>query len=178
MARERGIHVRGFKKGPDYIDAAWLRWASGDKARNLDTFLMGFDKPVYSFGRHAVSGGLNVTEGNRGLHDGSNAQGTHSTAELAKTLRAPVILVLTATKVTRTAAAFVLGCQHMDPDVSIAGVVLNKVSTRRHERVLQESIESVCKVPVVGCLPRANSDKLLPGRHLGLVTAGGAPAHR
>ncbi len=159
-----------FKKGPDYIDAAWLEWASGRPARNLDTYLMGFEKPVWSFARHALPDGLNVIEGNRGLFDGSDAQGTHSTAELAKTLRAPVLLVLNATKVTRTAAAFVLGCQYLDPKLAIAGVVLNRVATSRQETVLREAIEAASGVPVVGVLPRAKGDKLLPGRHLGLVT--------
>ncbi len=159
-----------FKKGPDYIDASWLRWASGRPARNLDTYLMGFDRPVWSFARHAVPAGLNVVEGNRGLFDGSDPQGTHSTAELAKTLRAPVLLVLNATKVTRTVAAFVLGCQYLDPKLSIAGAVLNRVATSRQERVLREAIESASGVPVVGVLPRAKSTAILPGRHLGLIT--------
>lgn len=168
--QDRGVSVRAFKKGPDYIDAAWLTWASGHPARNLDTFMMGFDKAAWSFARHAVAGGLNVVEGNRGLYDGSDPQGTHSTAEVAKILRAPVVLALNATKVTRTAAASVLGCQKLDPDVQIAGVVLNRIATARQERVMREAIESVCGVPVLGVLPKVKSDKLLPGRHLGLVT--------
>lgn len=170
LARERNLPVRAFKKGPDYIDAAWLRWASGHPARNLDTYLMGFDKPVWSFGRHAAPQGLNVIEGNRGLFDGADSQGTHSTAALAKALQAPVILVLTATKVTRTVAACVVGCQMMDPRVQIAGVVLNRIATGRHERVMREAIESQCEVPVIGILPKAPAENLLPGRHLGLVT--------
>jgi len=168
-AAARGIEVRGFKKGPDYIDAAWLTWASGHPARNLDTYLMGFERPAWSFASHA-SAGWNVIEGNRGLFDGADSEGTHSTAELAKLLRAPVVLVLKATKVTRTAAAYVLGCQKLDPDLHIAGVVLNRVATARHERVVQEAIESACGVPVLGALPRLRTGKLLPGRHLGLVT--------
>jgi cobyrinic acid a,c-diamide synthase len=100
----RGLPVRAFKKGPDYIDAAWLEWASGKPARNLDTFLMGFEQAVSSFAWHSNSLGLNLIEGNRGLFDGLDARGTHSTAELAKALRAPVVLVIDATKVTRTAA--------------------------------------------------------------------------
>lgn len=170
LAREQGLPVCAFKKGPDYIDTAWLRWASGRLARNLDTCLMGFEKPAQSFACHAVADGLNVIEGNRGLFDGSDPRGTHSTAELAKLLRAPVLLVVTATKVTRTAAAFVVGCQYLDPRTHIAGVVLNKVANARQERILREAIESASGVPVVGVLPRAAKEKLLPGRHLGLVT--------
>jgi cobyrinic acid a,c-diamide synthase len=169
-AREAGMPVRAFKKGPDYIDAAWLTWASRHPARNLDTYLMGFQRAASSFLWHAVPGGFNLVEGNRGLYDGSDARGTHSTAELAKTLQAPVVLVLNATKVTRTAAAYVLGCQRLDPEVRIAAVVLNRVAGPRHESVLREAIESACGIPVLGALPKVPTDTLLPGRHLGLVT--------
>jgi cobyrinic acid a,c-diamide synthase len=170
LARQAHLEVAAFKKGPDYIDAAWLAWASGRSARNLDTFLMGFPKAVGSFALHALPGGLNLIEGNRGLYDGSDARGTHSTAELAKALGTPVLLVVNATKVTRTLAALVLGCQKLDPEVPMAGVILNQVSGTRHERVLREAIESVTGLPVLGVLPRADTDALLPGRHLGLVT--------
>lgn len=170
LAREAHIKVAAFKKGPDYVDAAWLTWACGLPARNLDTFLMGFPKAVGSFALHALASGFNIVEGNRGLYDGSDAHGTHSTAELAKALASPVLLVVNATKVTRTLAALVLGCQKLDPEVQIAGVILNQVSGARHERVLREAVESVSGVPVMGVLPRASSDALLPGRHLGLVT--------
>ncbi len=170
MAREKGLEAAAFKKGPDYIDAAWLRWASGSAARNLDSYLMGFEVVKESFSRHAASSGMNVIEGNRGLYDGFDAKGTHSTAELAKALGAPVLLVLNATKVTRTAAAMVLGCQRLDPGVRFAGVVLNQVSGKRHERVIRQAIEESCGLKVLGALPRGSGDMLLPGRHLGLVT--------
>jgi cobyrinic acid a,c-diamide synthase len=169
-AGRRGIPVRAFKKGPDYIDSAWLEWASQKPARNLDTYLMGFERVADSFASNAVPGGLNLVEGNRGLYDGADARGTHSTAELAKALQSPVVLVVNATKVTRTAAALVLGCQRMDPDVRIAGVVVNQVGGARHERIVRESIESVCGIPVLGAIPRAGGGMLLPTRHLGLVT--------
>jgi cobyrinic acid a,c-diamide synthase len=168
--RKRGVPTRAFKKGPDYIDAAWLSWASDRPARNLDTFLMGFDTAATSFLSHAQPSGFNVIEGNRGLFDGVDAEGTHSTAALAKTLQAPVLLVLNATKVTRTAAAWVLGSQKLDPAVHIVGVVLNRVNGARHEKMLRDSIESTCGIPVVGALPVVESDILLPERHLGLVT--------
>jgi cobyrinic acid a,c-diamide synthase len=169
-ARRRGIPAQAFKKGPDYIDSAWLQWASHKPARNLDTYLMGFARAVDSFASNAVPGGFNVVEGNRGLYDGADARGTHSTAELAKALQAMVVLVVNATKVTRTSAALVLGCQRLDPDVRIAGVVLNQVSGARHERIVREAIESVCGIPVLGVVPRAGASVLLPARHLGLVT--------
>ncbi len=177
LAREKGLKPSAFKKGPDYIDAAWLTWACGTAARNLDTFLMGFNGARTSFFRHA-SPDLSVIEGNRGLYDGSDARGTHSTAELAKALGAPVLLVLNGTKVTRTAAALVLGCQKMDPGVSFAGVLLNQVSGARHARVIRQAVEETTGLPVLGVLPRAQSGNLLPGRHLGLVTPSEHPRIR
>jgi cobyrinic acid a,c-diamide synthase len=188
-ARERGLDVRGFKKGPDYIDASWIAWASGAPARNLDTFLTGPAEAARSFARHAArprghdAGAVNVIEGNRGVFDGVDAAGTHSTAALARLLEAPVVLVLNARKVTATAAAPVRGCQAIDPALRIAGVVLNEVSGARHAGVAREAIERACGVPVLGVIPRLEHPGLLPGRHLGLVppaehgaTAGAAGA--
>lgn len=168
LLRRAGIEVRAFKKGPDYIDAAWLTWASCHTARNLDTYLMGAERVLDSFTRHAAPGGVNLVEGNRGIFDGFDAAGTHSTAVLARCLLAPVILVVNATKVTRTAAAFVLGCQKLDPAVAIRGVILNNVSGERHLEVMRSAIEATCSIPVVGAVPKAKND-LLPERHLGLV---------
>lgn len=176
MARRAGVPVRGFKKGPDYIDAGWLTWACGHRARNLDTFLMGFPGAVSSFVRNASRRGLNVIEGNRGLYDGFDAQGTHSTAELAKAIQAPVLLVVDATKSTRTVAACVLGCLKLDESVRIGGVILNRVSKGRHEQVIRNAIEADCGVPVLGAIPRFSDAGLLPSRHLGLVTVDEHPA--
>ena len=168
-ARRLGRQVRAFKKGPDYIDAAWLTWASGSPARNLDTYLMGFDKAAGSFVSNAVSDGLNVVEGNRGVFDGMDVAGTHSSAALAKALAAPVLLVLNVTKVTRTAAAYVLGAQKLDPELNIAGLVLNYVNGRRHEQIVRDAIASVCDIPVVGAVPRLDAACLVSERHLGLI---------
>lgn len=168
LLQRAGIEVRAFKKGPDYIDTSWLAWASSHTARNLDTYLMGPKRVLESFTRHAVPEGINLVEGNRGLFDGFDAAGTHSTAALARCLSAPVILVVNASKVTRTAAAFVLGCQTLDPDLAIRGVVLNNVSGDRHRDVLRSAIESACSIPVVGTLPHVKNG-LLSERRLGLV---------
>jgi cobyrinic acid a,c-diamide synthase len=168
-ARRHGRQVSAFKKGPDYIDAAWLSWAAGRPARNLDTFLMSSAGAVAAFAAHAEPDALNLIEGNRGLYDGFDAQGTHSTAELAKALKAPVVLVVDATKVTRTAAAMVLGCQRLDPGVNIVAVILDQVSGPRHERVSRQAIEASCGIPVLGAIPRIPADSVLPERHLGLV---------
>lgn len=168
LLRHAGFEVRAFKKGPDYIDPAWLTWASGHPARNLDTYLMGSDAVCGLFAQYSVSDGINVIEGNRGLFDGFDAAGTHSSAALAKVLAAPVVLVLDAAKMTRTAAAVVLGCQNLDPRLSMRGVILNNVNGARHEQVLRAAIESACRIPVVGALPRGTANPL-PERHLGLV---------
>ncbi|HEY3384668.1 MAG TPA: cobyrinate a,c-diamide synthase [Vicinamibacterales bacterium] len=183
-ARAAGCRVRAFKKGPDYIDAAWLRWASDDVVRNLDTFLMGTAGAVASFFRHALDGrsasaardeALNLIEGNRGLFDGADVAGTDSTAVLAKALAAPVVLVLNVRKMTRTAAACVRGCQALDPDLALAGVILNQVAGERHESVVRQAIERECGIPVLGAIPRLD-DARLPGRHLGLITPAEHPA--
>ena len=168
-ARRLGRQVRAFKKGPDYIDAAWLTWAAGSPARNLDTYLMGFSTAAGSFARNAVAGGLNVVEGNRGVFDGMDVAGTHSSAALAKALRAPVLLVLNVTKVTRTAVAYILGAQKLDPELDIRGLVLNYVNGRRHEQIVRDAIASVCDIPVVGAVPRLDVAGLVAERHLGLV---------
>jgi cobyrinic acid a,c-diamide synthase len=167
--RRAGVPVRAFKKGPDYIDAAWLSWASGQPARNLDTYLMGGDTILSSFVDHGVTDGINVIEGARGLYDGFDVNGSHSSAVLSKHLKTPVVLVVNTAKVTRTAAAQVLGCQLLDPEVPIRGVILNNVNGRRHEQILRGSIESVCSIPVVGAIPKAVMGKPLPERHLGLI---------
>lgn len=169
LLRRAGIDVRAFKKGPDYIDAAWLTWASSHAARNLDTYLMGSDRVRDSFVRNATTEGINLIEGNRGIFDGFDAEGTHSTAALARCLAAPVILVVNGQKVTRTAAAFVLGCQKLDPDAAIRGVILNNVSGERHRDVMRSAIEKECSIPFVGSLPHAKTG-LLPERHMGLIT--------
>lgn len=168
LLRRTGIEVRAFKKGPDYIDPSWLAWASGHPARNLDAYLMGDGVARVSFLRHAISEGINLIEGNRGLFDGVDAAGTYSSAALAGTLDTPILLVIDATRMTRTAAALVAGCQKLAPSRLIQGVVLNNVNGERHERILREAIESVCAIPVIGALPQMAANPL-PERHLGLV---------
>jgi cobyrinic acid a,c-diamide synthase len=167
--RREGLTVVPFKKGPDYIDAAWLSLACGRPARNLDSWMMGAEGVLGSFAAHAVSGGFHLIEGNRGLYDGEDARGTHSSAELAKLLASPVILILPATKMTRTIAAIALGMKSMDPALDIGGVVLNRVATARQETVMRAAVESDAGLPVLGAIPRTD-ENLLPGRHLGLIT--------
>jgi len=165
----KGIPVVPFKKGPDYIDPAWLRLAAGKDARNLDTWMMGVDLTLRSFTSYAVDHGVNLIEANRGLHDGEDARGTHSSAELTKLLKCPVVLVIPTVKVTRTVAAMVLGIKMFDPDVQLVGVILNQIATARQEAVIRRAVEDEAGLSVLGVLPRLKNDPL-PGRHLGLVT--------
>ena len=166
--KRRGVAVTPFKKGPDYIDASWLSQAASCSCHNLDTFLMGTKQVVRSFSRHAPEGRIALIEGNRGLYDGVNAEGEFSTAELAKLLHAPVVLVVDCDKITRTVAALVLGCCHLDPAVDIKGVILNKVGSSRHALVVKQSIEDYCHLPVLGTVPRQKELKFTE-RQLGLI---------
>jgi cobyrinic acid a,c-diamide synthase len=167
--RSRGLAVSPFKKGPDYIDAAWLGLAAHRPGRNLDTFLMSPEAIGEGLAR-GTPADLLLVEGNRGVFDGFDAEGSHSTAELAKRLASPVVLVLDVTKMTRTAAALVKGCAALDPRLNLAAVVLNRVGTLRQERLIRKAIAQVSGPPVMGAIPRHEGDPL-PGRHLGLVTA-------
>jgi cobyrinic acid a,c-diamide synthase len=166
--RQQGYRLAPFKKGPDYIDAAWLTAAADTPCRNLDLFLMSPSTILRSFDTGAAAADMAVLEGNRGLFDGLDAQGTCSTAELAKLLHAPVVLAVDCTKATRSVAATILGCQRLDPQVALRGVVLNQVAGGRHETVLREAVAQICGLPVVGAIPRF-AEPPFPERHLGLV---------
>ncbi|MBL7031613.1 MAG: cobyrinate a,c-diamide synthase [Nitrospira sp.] len=168
LLKNRGYNVVTFKKGPDYIDAGWLAKASGAPCYNLDTFMMTPEQAAGSFAAHSENAQIAVIEGNRGLYDGVDHKGTYSTAELAKLLDAPVIIAVDCTKTTNTIAALVLGCQNMDPDVRIGGVVLNRVATKRQESVIREAIAERCGLPVLGAIPRLKKDPF-PERHMGLT---------
>jgi cobyrinic acid a,c-diamide synthase len=165
---DQGRRVVSFKKGPDYIDAGWLSFAAGSPCYNLDPYLMDIEAIDSSFCRHSRDFELVVIEGNRGLYDGVDARGSYSTAELAKSLKLPVLLVVDCTKTTRTVAAMVLGCKHLDPEVNIVGVVLNRVGTARHEKVVREAVELYTGIPVLGAIKRSRQD-VFPQRHLGVT---------
>ncbi|MHC4597990.1 MAG: cobyrinate a,c-diamide synthase [Planctomycetota bacterium] len=167
--RKQGRAVAPFKKGPDYIDAAWLtRAAGGRPCRNLDLFFMNREVIRGSFLRGTAGADVAVIEGNRGLYDGMDAKGYYSTAELAKHLKAPIVHAIDCTKSTGTVAAVALGCMKLDPAVPIRAVVLNRVRTPRHEAVLREAVTSATGLPVMGAVPRIPR-RLFPERHLGLV---------
>ena len=160
--------VAPFKKGPDFIDAGWLAMAAKHPCHNLDTFMQPPEKTRLSFSTYTNTADMAVIEGNRGLYDGLDVQGTTSTAELAKLLQVPVILVVDCTKSTRTVAAMVMGCLWLDPDVPIAGIVLNRLAGKRHEAIVRDAVQTYCHLPVVGTLPKIK-DNAFPERHMGLV---------
>ncbi len=169
--KDRGLLVQPFKKGPDYIDPSWMTFASGQQCRNLDLFMMGADGVRQSFVRHSTGFDISVVEGAMGLFDGLDVEGSNSSAELAYTIDAPVILVVNCTRITRSVAALVNGVVGFDKRIKIGGVILNQVARPRHEGILTQSIERYCDVPVLGLLPKAKAVEI-PDRHLGLIPAG------
>ncbi|MFC1837060.1 cobyrinate a,c-diamide synthase [Thermodesulfobacteriota bacterium] len=164
----KGYRVVPFKKGPDYIDAGWLQLAAGQPCYNLDPYLMDSEVIRNSFALHSANADFAIIEGNRGLFDGVNVEGGYSTAELAVQLNLPILLVVDCTKTTRTIAALVLGCQKLDPRVTICGVILNRLGTARHESIVRQSVELYTGIPVVGAIPRSKTD-YFPQRHLGIT---------
>ena len=165
-SKRRGLLVQPFKKGPDYIDPSWLTVAAGRSCHNLDLFLIPKDKLFLSFHRNCEGVNLAIVEGAMGLYDGLDSHGT--TAEIARLLNIPVLLVINTTRMTSSIAPMVTGYQHFQKDVQIAGVILNYVSGTRHESKLRNAVEQYCGIPVVGSIPR-DSDLNISERHLGLI---------
>lgn len=175
--RRRGISITPFKKGPDYIDAGWLAASAGSPCYNLDPFLIGPEKVLESFLLRFRPQGAALIEGNRGIFDGMDAEGSFSTAKVAEILKSPVILVVDCTKMTRTAASLVLGVKVFDRTLRLGGVVLNKVSGKRHESVIRRAVETYAGLPVLGAMPRAGGGAF-PERHMGLTPTEEHPAVR
>jgi cobyrinic acid a,c-diamide synthase len=168
--RAGGMRVSAHKVGPDYIDPSYHAAATGSPGRNLDPFLVGEDLIAPLF-RHGASGAdISVIEGVMGLFDGATGRGDFaSTAHVARLLAAPIVLVVGAAGTARSIAATVHGFATFDPRVQVAGVVLNQVSTPRHEEILREAL-APSGIPVLGALP-AQATLHTPSRHLGLVPA-------
>ncbi|MEU0036911.1 cobyrinate a,c-diamide synthase [Streptomyces sp. NPDC006333] len=164
----RGLGVSPHKVGPDYIDPGYHALATGRAGRNLDAYLCGTELIAPLFAHGARGCDLAVVEGVMGLYDGAAGQGDlASTAQVAKLLRAPVVLVVDASSQSRSVAALVHGFASWDPEVRVAGVILNKVGSDRHEEMLREALDA-SGVPVLGALRRAPQVDT-PSRHLGLV---------
>ncbi|MFE0653770.1 cobyrinate a,c-diamide synthase [Streptomyces sp. NPDC059534] len=164
----RGLAVSPHKVGPDYIDPGYHALATGRPGRNLDSYMCGTGLVAPLFLHGARGCDLAVVEGVMGLYDGAADQGElASTAQVAKLLKAPVVLVVDASSQSRSVAALVHGFASWDPEVRIGGVILNKVATDRHEHLLREALGE-SGVPVLGVLRRAPA-VATPSRHLGLV---------
>lgn len=169
--RDKGYQVQPFKKGPDYIDPSWMTFASGVECRNLDAFMMEQEQIRRTFVQHSLHKDISIVEGAMGLFDGLDVEGSNSTAELAHTLKAPVILVVNCQRITRSVAALINGVVHFDDRITIGGVILNQVARPRHKNIMIESIQKYCNVPVIGVLPKSKEVEI-PDRHLGLIPAG------
>lgn len=169
--RRRGVRVQPFKKGPDYIDPSWATFAAGTPCRNLDAVMMPEKALLHSFCTSAREADIAVVEGAMGIFDGLDVEGSNSTAELACLLEAPVVLVVSGVRITRSVAALINGVVHFDPRIHICGVVLNQVARPRHLDIMTRSIERYCDVPILGALPKTR-DIEIPDRHLGLIPAG------
>lgn len=173
--KARGLDVQPFKKGPDYIDPMWLTQASGRPCHNLDFYTMDRDEILGSAASNIAQADIGIIEGNKGLYDGLDLDGSNSNAALASLLSAPVILVLDARGMTRGIAPLILGYQSFDESVNIAGVILNQLGGSRHEAKLRAVIEHYTDVPVVGAIAR-NPELEIVERHLGLIPSNEANA--
>ena len=173
--RRKGLVVQPFKVGPDFIDPGHHALAAGRLSHNLDGWMCGRGSVQDTFARHAWDADIAVVEGVMGLYDGfSPVSEQGSTAEAAKWLKLPVLLVADARSMARSAAALVKGYAEFDPFLSLAGVAFNRVGSDSHARVLTEAMTLIPGVPLAGVL-RRRDDLAMPSRHLGLVTACEAP---
>jgi cobyrinic acid a,c-diamide synthase len=166
--RRRGLAVQPFKCGPDFLDTGHHTRICGRTARNLDTWMLSVDANRRVLRGAARGADVIVAEGMMGLFDGKNGNTEiGSSAEIAKLLRLPVVLVVDAAKSARSVAAVVLGFEMFDAELQVAGVILNRVAGERHYEMLREAIESSCTTKILGWLP-FESAIVIPERHLGL----------
>jgi len=164
----RGLAVQPFKKGPDYIDPMWLGLAAGRPCHNLDFHCMTHAEILTAVGHYTADADIALIEGNKGLYDGLDLEGSNSNAALATLTRTPVVLVLDARGMTRGIAPLILGYQAFDAAVTIAGVILNQLGGSRHEAKLRAVIEHYTDLPVLGGVHR-NPELEIVERHLGLI---------
>jgi len=167
----QGLSVQTFKKGPDFIDPLWHSLASGRAGRNLDSWLMSQDVLAQSLEKHSRDADLVIVEGDHGLHDGVDPEGSNSSAGLARDIGAPVVLVVDGTGLNRAAAALVLGQREMEPKAQIGGVILNRIRTDRQAKKQIQAIESYTGIKVLGVIGEQPLAQIQE-RHMGLTTTG------
>lgn len=174
-----GFNVQPFKVGPDYIDPTYHTMVTGNHCRNMDAWILSEDTVYNLFTASAGNSDIAVIEGVMGLFDGSSGTAENgSSAHIAKILKCPVILIVDVKSMARSAAAIVSGFVNFDPDLVVAGVILNRIGSDRHLRLVKEAIETYCNVPVLGYVKK-NAKLELPSRHLGLVpTVEGGQLHK
>jgi cobyrinic acid a,c-diamide synthase len=172
--KQRGLVIQSFKKGPDYIDPYWLAQATGRNCYNLDFYTMERDEILALITNKSKDADVTLIEGNKGLYDGLDLDGSNSNAALATLTQTPVILVLNARGMTRGIAPLILGYQAFDDNVSIKGVILNQLGGSRHESKLRSVIEHYTDVEVVGAIHN-DSRFDIEERHLGLVPSNEDP---
>jgi len=165
--KKRGLEVAPFKVGPDFIDPTHHSAICERLSRNLDTFMMGEEGVRRSFARGVEGADVAVIEGVMGLYDGLDSTEVASSAHVAKALKAPVLLVINVHGTSRSAAAVALGYKSYDPEVEIAGLILNRVGSERHRSLLEKALLPL-DVPILAALPR-RGEIALPSRHLGLT---------
>ena len=166
--KSRNLKVRPFKKGPDYIDPMWLGKAAGADCHNLDFNTMGSEEIQRTFHHYSTGFDISLIEGNKGLYDGLNLDGSNSNAALAMLLNTPVILVIDARGMTRGIAPLILGYQAFEPGLNIAGVILNQLGGSRHESKLRAVIDHYTALPVIGAVHH-DPELTITERHLGLI---------
>lgn len=170
VLRKMGLGVQPFKVGPDFIDPLFHKAVSGRVSANLDSWMMNPETVQSLYDKRASTADISVIEGVMGLFDGVNGESElGSSAHIAKLLKVPVILVLDAHAMSRSAGAIVLGFDRYDPDLNLTGVILNRVAGDVHVKSLTDAIKNCSEVPILGALPRESSIEI-PQRHLGLMT--------
>jgi cobyrinic acid a,c-diamide synthase len=167
----RGLRAQAFKTGPDFIDTGFHEIASGRVSRNLDGWMLSRSANLEIFARASADADIAVIEGAMGLYDGRSAIADEgSTAEMAKWLEAPVLLVADASAMARSAAALVCGFEAFDDGVDLAGALFNRIGGRKHADLLRDAVATYCRSKAIGFLPR--DEKIaMPSRHLGLTMA-------
>jgi len=173
---KRGLVVQPFKVGPDFIDPGHHRRVTGRDSHNLDGWMLSPEYNKEMFSRYTRDADIAVVEGVMGLFDGfSGSDEAGSTAQMAKILGIPVILVIDARSMARSAAAVALGYSLFDKDLPVKGVIFNMVGSEGHANYLKEAMESsLPQIPVLGCL-LGEENLTIPSRHLGLVTDEDSP---
>jgi cobyrinic acid a,c-diamide synthase len=167
--KKRGLKVQPFKVGPDYIDPGFHTLICSQNSYNLDSYFLGAAGVKKIFSKVSAQSDISIIEGVMGLFDGKGKDSVSSSAEIAKTVKAPVVLIIDARKIAQSAAAEVYGYKNYDPDLKLKAVIINNVSSQHHYQLLKDALKA--KMPdlkVLGYLPK-NQDLKLPERHLGLV---------